>query len=81
MECTYSLFHQILGVAFFQIAKFKICLQNFCRIIFPSSPNIVENLVEVCCVFCKLDNLACNNFDNTQIKFTKFSGKLGEKKK
>ena len=58
---TYSLFHQILGVAFFQFAGslFEIFKQNFSRSIFSSSPNIAENFVEFCCVFCKLDHLAC----------------------
>ena len=43
----YGLFHQILGVAFYS------------WIIFSSSPNIAKNLVKFCCVFCKLDHLAC----------------------
>ena len=57
-----SLFHQILGVAFFQFAGslFEIFQQHFSQIIFSSSPNIAENFVEFCCVFCKLDHLACN---------------------
>ena len=58
----YSLFHQILGVALFQFAGslFEISQQIFSQIIFSSSPNIAENFVKFCCVFCKLDYLACN---------------------
>ena len=46
----YSLFHQILGVAFFQFARslFKFFKYIFSRIIFPSSPNIPEKSVQFC---------------------------------
>ena len=62
----YSLFHQDLGVAFFQFARslFKIFYQIFSQIIFSPSPNIPENLVDFFCVSAKLDHLACNNFQN-----------------
>ena len=61
---NYSLFHQDLGVAFFQFARslFLIFSQNFSQIIFSPSPNIPENLVDFFCVLAKLDHLACNNF-------------------
>ena len=59
---THSLFHQILGVAFFQFARSlcKIFQQFFSRIIFSFPPNTPGKLVEFCCVFCELDHWACN---------------------
>ena len=63
---AYSLFHQILGVAFFQFARspFQIFNNFFSRIIFSSSPNILENLVNFFCVLSKLDHLACSKLKN-----------------
>ena len=63
---TCSLFHQILGVDFFQFtqALFKIFVWNFFGVILSPSPNIAENFVEFGCIFFKLDNLACNKNEN-----------------
>ena len=64
------MFHQDLGVAFFQYAGslFKIFQHNFSQIIF--SPNIPENKVDFFCVLAKLDHLACNNFLKWQLSLT-----------
>ena len=72
VEIDYSLFHQNLGVAFFQFARslFKIFVQIFSQIIFSSSPNIPGNLVEFFCVLAKLDYLACNKFSKLQLSLT-----------
>ena len=61
-ETIYSLFHQVLGVAFFQFARslFKTFEQNFYRIIFSYLPNFPGKIVDFCCVLWKLDYLACN---------------------
>ena len=68
----YSLFHQILGVDFFQFAwsLYEKFTKNFSRIIFSSSPNIPENLVDFFCVLAKLDHLACNKFSKLQLSLT-----------
>ena len=58
---TYSLFHQILGVAFFQFAR-SLFKKKYSRISFLSSPNIPETLVDFFCVLAKLDHLTCNTF-------------------
>ena len=52
----YSLFHQILGVAFFQFAQslFKNFEKIFFRIILSSCPSIPENLVDFFSVLAKL---------------------------
>ena len=62
LSFDYSLFHQILGVVFFQFtpAIFEIFVWNFSLVIFSSFPNISENFVKFCFVFWKLDHLACN---------------------
>ena len=46
------------GVAFFQFARllFNIFYEKNSLVIFLSSPIIPENLVQFCCVFCKLDH-------------------------
>ena len=65
----YSLFHQILGVAFFQFTRslFENFQQIFSRIIFSSSPSIPENLVDFLRVLSKLDHLACNKFSKSHL--------------
>ena len=69
---TYSLFHQDLGVAFFQFVRslFENFKQHFSQIIFSPSPNIPENVVDFVCVLAKLDHLACNNFSKWQLSLT-----------
>ena len=68
----YSLFQQILRVDFFQFARslFKKFQQIFSWIIFSSSPNIPENLVDFFCVLAKLDHLACNKLSKLQLSLT-----------
>ena len=58
----YSLFHQILGVVSLYIfwLLFKILCKFFVGSYF-HLPNIPENLVKLCRIFSRLDNLACNN--------------------
>ena len=67
----YSLFYQILGVAFFQFAP--RCLKFFSEIFIASffsfSLNFPGNLVEFCCVLWKIDHLVCNKFSKLQISF------------
>ena len=72
MGFSYSLFHQILGVNFFQFSRslYKKFNKKFSRIIFSSSPNIPENLVDFFCVLAKLDHLACNKFSKLQLSNT-----------
>ena len=72
IKTDYSLFHQNLGVAFFQFAwsLFKFFQQNFFHIIFSSSPNIPENLVDFFRVLAELDHLACNKFSKLQLSLT-----------
>ena len=66
----HSLFHQIPGVAFFQFSRllFKIFVWIFSWVIFLSSLNIPENLVEFCCVFFKLDHLT-NSCSTVMVKW------------
>ena len=70
---NYCLFHQILGVAFFQFARslFKIFEQQFVwdHFFISPPPTPLKNLVELGCVFWKLGDLACIYFSKLQLSF------------
>ena len=68
----YSLFHQILGVAFFQFSRslFKIFEQIFSRKFFSSFPDILENLVKFIYVLSISDHMTCNKISNDSSHFT-----------
>ena len=72
---SYSLFHQILGVVFFQFSQalFKIFVWKFFWVIFSSSHNIAENLENIL-------HTKWSNFENAQKHPPKFQGCLGRLK-
>ena len=65
----YSLFHQILGVAFFQFALKKLSPILFSDHFF-IFPRHHWKVGEFFCVLAKLDHLACNKFSKVQLSLT-----------